>query len=128
MTQLDLNTLFSLKGKIALITGGSRGIGRMIAQGFLQAGAKVYITARKKADCEETAKELSAFGPCIAIPSDIGTAQGRAALLKAFSEKEDKLHILINNAGTNWGNVFDQYPDEAFEKVLQMNSSSLRQR
>ena len=107
MTQLDLNTLFSLTGKIALITGGSRGIGRMIAQGFLQAGAKVYITARKKADCEETAKELSSFGPCTAIPTDISTAEGRAALLKAYCEKEDKLHILINNAGTNWGNVFD---------------------
>jgi len=125
MTQLDLNTLFSLTGKIALITGGSRGIGRMIAQGFLQAGAKVYITARKKADCEETAKELSSFGPCTAIPTDISTAEGRATLLKAYCEKEDKLHILINNAGTNWGNVFDQYPDEAFEKVLQMNVSAV---
>jgi NAD(P)-dependent dehydrogenase (short-subunit alcohol dehydrogenase family) len=125
MDQLDLNTLFSLKGKIALVTGGSRGIGKMIAQGLLQAGAKVYITARKKAACEEAAKELSAFGPCAAISADVGTTEGRAALLKAFTEKEDKLHILVNNAGTNWGEVFDKYPDEAFEKVLHLNVSAI---
>jgi NAD(P)-dependent dehydrogenase (short-subunit alcohol dehydrogenase family) len=125
MPQMDLNTLFSLKDKVALITGGSRGIGMMIAQGLLQAGAKVYITARKKAACVEAAKELSAFGPCIAIPSDVGTAQGRAELLKAFGEKESKLHILVNNAGTNWGEVLEKYPDEAFEKVLHLNVSSL---
>jgi NAD(P)-dependent dehydrogenase (short-subunit alcohol dehydrogenase family) len=125
MTQLDLNTLFSLNGKIALVTGGSRGIGKMIAQGLLQAGAKVYITARKKAACEETAKELSAFGPCLALPADVGTAEGRAALLQAFNAKENKLHILINNAGTNWGEVFDKYPDEAFEKVLHLNVSAI---
>lgn len=125
MTQMDINTLFSLKGKIALVTGGSRGIGQMIAQGLLQAGAKVYITARKKAACEETAKELSAFGQCIAIPADVGTAEGRAALLKSLSDKEDMLHILINNAGTNWGEVFDKYPDEAFEKVLHLNVGAI---
>ena len=125
MTQMDLNTLFSLNGKVALVTGGSRGIGRMIAQGLLQAGAKVYITARKKGACEEAAAELSAFGPCIAIPSDMGTAKGRAELLAAFSQKEDKLHILINNAGTNWGEAFDSYPDEAFDKVLNLNVSAV---
>jgi NAD(P)-dependent dehydrogenase (short-subunit alcohol dehydrogenase family) len=121
MLQMDLNTLFSLKGKVALVTGGSRGIGKMIAQGLLQAGAKVYITARKKAACMEAATELSAFGPCFAIPADVGTADGRAELLKAFSKDNDKLHILINNAGTNWGEVLEKYPDEAFEKVLHLN-------
>lgn len=125
MPPMDLYTLFSLKDKVALITGGSRGIGRMIAQGFLQAGARVYITARKKAACEEAAKELSAFGPCTAIPADVGTAAGRAELLKIFGEKEDKLHILVNNAGTNWGEVFDKYPDEAFDKVLNLNVSAV---
>jgi len=125
MQQMDLDTLFSLKGKVALVTGGSRGIGKMIAQGLLQAGARVYITARKKAACEEAAAELSAFGTCVAIASDVGTAEGRAALLKAFREREDRLHILINNAGTNWGEVFDQYPDEAFEKVLHLNVSTV---
>jgi NAD(P)-dependent dehydrogenase (short-subunit alcohol dehydrogenase family) len=125
MLQMDLNTLFSLNGKIALVTGGSRGIGKMIAQGLLQAGAKVYITARKKAACEEAAAELSVFGPCIAIPGDVGTADGRAKLLKAFSEKEDKLHILVNNAGTNWGEVFEKFPDEAFDKVLNLNVSAV---
>ena len=106
MTQMDLNTLFSLKGKVALVTGGSRGIGKMISQGLLQAGAKVYITARKKVACEEAAAELSAYGPCFAIPADVGTADGRAELLKAFSQKEDKLHILINNAGNELGSGF----------------------
>ena len=125
MLQMDLNTLFSLKGKVALVTGGSRGIGKMIAQGLLQAGAKVYITARKKAACEEAATELATFGPCLAIPADVGTADGRAALLKTVSEKEGKLHILINNAGTNWGEVFEKYPDEAFEKVLHLNVSAV---
>ena len=125
MLQMDLNTLFSLQGKVAMVTGGSRGIGKMITQGLLQAGAKVYITARKKAACEETAKELSVFGPCIAIASDMGTPEGRAALLKEFSQKEDKLHILINNAGTNWGEEFDKFPDEAFEKVLHLNVSAV---
>lgn len=125
MLQMDLNTLFSLQGKVALVTGGSRGIGKMITQGLLQAGAKVYITARKKAACEEAARELSVFGQCIAIASDIGTAEGRAALLQAFSQKEDKLHILVNNAGTNWGAEFDQFPDEAFEKVLHLNVSAI---
>jgi NAD(P)-dependent dehydrogenase (short-subunit alcohol dehydrogenase family) len=125
MLQMDLNTLFSLQGKVAMVTGGSRGIGKMITQGLLQAGAKVYITARKKAACEEAAKELSAFGPCIAIPSDIGMPEGRAALLQALGQKEDKLHILINNAGTNWGEEFDKYPDEAFEKVLHLNVSAV---
>ena len=125
MPQMDLNTLFSLKDKVALVTGGSRGIGLMIAQGFLQAGAKVYITARKKAACAEAAKELSAYGSCIAIPSDVGTAAGRAELLKAFGEKEDRLHILVNNAGTNWGEPFEKYPDEAFDKVLNLNVSSI---
>lgn len=125
MLQMDLNTLFSLQGKVAIVTGGSRGIGKMITQGLLQAGAKVYITARKKAACEEAARELSVFGPCLAIASDIGTASGRAELLTAVSQKEDKLHILINNAGTNWGEEFDKFPDEAFEKVLHLNVSAV---
>jgi NAD(P)-dependent dehydrogenase (short-subunit alcohol dehydrogenase family) len=122
---MDLNTLFSLSGKVALVTGGSRGIGKMIAQGLLQAGAKVYVTARKKAACEEAAEELSAFGSCTAISADVGTAGGRKALLKMFSEKEDMLHILINNAGTNWGEMFDKYPDDAFDKVLNLNVSAV---
>jgi NAD(P)-dependent dehydrogenase (short-subunit alcohol dehydrogenase family) len=118
---MDLNTLFSLKGKIALITGGSRGIGKMITQGFLEAGAKVYIAARTKKECDETAKELCKYGPCISIVSDIGTPEGRSYLLNAFKEKEDKLHILINNAGTNWGEPFEDYPDSAFDKILNLN-------
>lgn len=125
MIPMDLNTLFSLKGKVALVTGGSRGIGKMIAQGLLQAGARVYITARKEAACVAAAKELAAFGPCSAIPGDVGDAGSRTALLKEFSHAEENLHILVNNAGTNWGEIFEKYPDQAFDKVLHLNVSTV---
>lgn len=121
MTALDLNTLFSLKGKVALVTGGSRGIGQMIAQGLLQAGAKVYITARKAEACNETAQQLSQYGPCISVPADIGTPEGRQQLLEAVSGAESRLHILVNNAGKNWGEPFETYPDKAFDDVMHLN-------
>ncbi len=125
MTRLDLNTLFSLNDKVALVTGGSRGIGKMITQGLLEAGARVYITARKKGACDETAGALSKYGPCISLPSDIITPEGRSTLLEDFKSREEKLDILINNAGTNWGAPFDEYPDDGFEKVLSLNVSAV---
>ena len=96
------SNLFSLDGKVALVTGGSRGIGKMIARGFLEAGAaKVYISSRKAPACLETAEEL---GPqCIALPQDISTVEGCKALTAAYLGKEDKLDILLNNAGAAWG-------------------------
>ncbi|MBU0992605.1 MAG: SDR family oxidoreductase [Proteobacteria bacterium] len=125
MAAFQLEELFSLKGKVALVTGGSRGIGKMITQGFLSAGASVYITARKKEACDQTAEELKTLGVCISLPADIGTAEGRKDLLNQFMDKEDNLHILVNNAGTNWGESFASYPDEAFQKVLNLNVTSL---
>src|SRR6516225_8571871 len=102
--------LFSLKGRIALVTGGSRGIGKMIAAGFLAHGAaKVYITARKAAACEATANELSAQygGECIALPIDISSLAGVEMLAGEISKREQKLDVLVNNAGAAWGAEFD---------------------
>jgi len=125
MAATDFTTLFSLKGKTALVTGGSRGIGKMITQGFLEAGAKVYITARKAEACDATARELSIFGTCISIPADIGTQEGRNKLLEAFSASENQLHILVNNAGKSWGEPFETYPDKAFDEVMHLNVGAI---
>ena len=92
MTDLSMNVqeLFSIKGKVALITGGSRGIGLMIARGYVQAGAKVYISSRKAEVCDQVAKELSAFGSCYSIPADVSTGEGCAHLVRELSAKEDR--------------------------------------
>ena len=116
-----MNDLFSLQGRTALVTGGSRGIGRMIAAGFLKQGAKVYISARHAEVCEATAKELSALGTCIALPADIATSEGVAALAAAFLAREEALHILVNNAGAAWGAPFDAFPEKGWDKVVDLN-------
>src|ERR1700736_6701786 len=116
--------LFSLKGRIALVTGGSRGIGKMIAAGFLSHGAaKVYITARKAAPCEATAKELSAeySGECIALPIDISNLAGIDLLASEITKREGKLDILVNNAGAAWGAGFDEFPESGWDKVINLN-------
>ena len=116
--------LFSLKGRVALVTGGSRGIGGMIAAGFLSQGAaKVYITARKAAACEATAKELSGTyaGECIALPIDISTMTGIEMLAAEIKKRESKLDILVNNAGAAWGAEFDEFPESGWDKVMTLN-------
>jgi NAD(P)-dependent dehydrogenase (short-subunit alcohol dehydrogenase family) len=116
--------LFSLKGRVALVTGGSRGIGRMIAAGFLSASAaKVYITARKAAPCEATAKELSAEydGECVALPIDISTMAGIEMLAAEIKKREPRLDILVNNAGAAWGADFDEFPENGWDKVVNLN-------
>jgi NAD(P)-dependent dehydrogenase (short-subunit alcohol dehydrogenase family) len=116
--------LFSLAGRIALVTGGSRGIGKMIAAGFLaQGAAKVYITARKAGPCEATAKELTAEygGECIALPIDISTMAGIDMLANEFGKREGKLDILVNNAGAAWGADFDEFPESGWDKVMNLN-------
>jgi NAD(P)-dependent dehydrogenase (short-subunit alcohol dehydrogenase family) len=120
--------LFSLKGRIALVTGGSRGIGKMIAAGFLSQGAaKVYITARKAGPCEATAKELSAeySGECIALPIDISSLTGIDMLAAEIRKREPKLDILVNNAGAAWGADFDEFPEIGWDKVMDLNVKSL---
>ncbi len=116
-----MKDLFSLQGRTALVTGGSRGIGRMIAEGFLAQGARVYISARKAAACDKTAEELSAFGPCLSLPADVSTLHGAKALAAAFAEREDQLDILVNNAGAAWGAPFDEFPESGWDKVVDLN-------
>ena len=114
--------LFSLKGRVALVTGGSRGIGKMIAKGFIDQGAKVYISSRKAPACIETAEEL---GPnCIALPQDISTVEGVKALAAAYLAKESRLDILLNNAGAAWGAPFDEFPESGWDKVMDLNVKS----
>ena len=100
---INVSSLFDLTGKIALVTGGSRGIGRMIAEGYLQAGATVYISSRKANVCDQVAAELSAVGPCHALPADIAQDDDRAKLVAALGERTDRLDILVNNAGGGVG-------------------------
>ena len=116
-----MQDLFSLKGRCALITGGSRGIGRMIAEGFLAQGARIYISARKASACDKTAEELSAIGPCVSLPADVSTTEGVQALVKAFSAYESTLDILVNNAGAAWGAPFDEFPENGWDKVVDLN-------
>ena len=117
-----MNDLFSLSGRTALVTGGSRGIGRMIAAGFLRAGCRaVYISSRKAEACDATARELSSLGSCISLPADVSDAQGVQALVAAFGERETALDILVNNAGAAWGESFDTFPEKGWDKVVNLN-------
>ena len=121
---MQLQDLFTLRGKIALVTGGSRGIGLMIAQGLLAAGAKVYISSRKKDHCDEAARQLSAAGQCVSLPADVSSAAGCTALANSFAQKEDKLNILVNNAGAAWGETLAKYPESGWDKVMATNVKS----
>lgn len=118
---MNMNDLFSLQGRVALVTGGSRGIGRMIAAGFLAQGAKVYISSRKAADCDAAAKELSAQGVCISLPANVSTLEGAQGLVAAYMEREKTLDILVNNAGAAWGEAFDTFPESGWDKVVDLN-------
>jgi len=116
-----MKNLFDIEGKVALVTGGSSGIGRMIAQGYVENGARVYISSRKATVCEEVATELSKLGTCIALPADLSTEAEANRLAEEIGQREPKLHILVNNAGANWGAPFAEYPDAAWDKVLALN-------
>lgn len=117
----QINDLFSVAGKTAVVTGGSRGIGKMIAEGFVANGVKTYITARKAEACEATAAELSEFGKCIAIPADLSSDDGREAFVNALKNREEKIDILVNNAGAAWGAPFEDYPADGYDKVMDIN-------
>ncbi|SFP70638.1 SDR family oxidoreductase [Actinomadura madurae] len=118
---MDISTLFSLDGRTALITGGSRGIGRMIAEGYVRSGVRVYISARKAEACDAAAKELSEFGHCVSLPADVSTAAGIQELVAAYREQESALDILVNNAGAAWGAPFDEFPESGWDKVMDLN-------
>jgi NAD(P)-dependent dehydrogenase (short-subunit alcohol dehydrogenase family) len=117
-----MNDLFSLKGRVALVTGGSRGIGKMIAKGFIAQGARVYIASRKAEACESTAKELSAGGgQCIGLPIDASTVEGVQELANAVRQREPRLDILVNNAGAAWLAEIDAFPEKGWDKVVDLN-------
>lgn len=113
--------LFSIEGKVAIVTGGSRGIGLMIARAMVEAGAKVYISSRKSEVCDEVAAELSKIGECISAPADLSTVDGCKQLAEAVSAQESELHILVNNAGAAWGAPIEEYPEAGFDKVMDLN-------
>ncbi|MER7441819.1 glucose 1-dehydrogenase [Micromonospora avicenniae] len=116
-----MTDLFSVEGKTVLVTGGSRGIGLMIAQGFVQAGAHVIISSRKADVCAAVAEKLSAEGRCEAIPADLSSDAGAEGLAAAIRERYDRLDVLINNAGATWGAPLEAYPESAFDKLWAVN-------
>jgi 2-deoxy-D-gluconate 3-dehydrogenase len=120
-----MNDLFDLAGKVAVVTGGSRGIGKMIAEDFVRRGVRTYITSRKADACRKTAEELSEFGECFALPQDLSTTEGVRDFVTAIDEREDRLDILINNAGAAWGAPFDEFPEEGWDKVMDLNVKSV---
>jgi NAD(P)-dependent dehydrogenase (short-subunit alcohol dehydrogenase family) len=116
-----ITSLFGVAGKVAVVTGGSRGIGAMIAGGLVRAGCRVYITARKKEACDATAAALSAFGECVSVPLDLSGPEGTSELAAFVADREERLHILVNNAGATWGAPLEEYPLAAFDKVWNIN-------
>jgi 2-deoxy-D-gluconate 3-dehydrogenase len=124
---MEINNLFSVKNKVAVVTGGSRGIGEMITAGFLAHGAKVYITARKAPALIEKAKELSELydAECIPFPCDLSTLEGIDSFTKMIAEKEDGIDYLINNAGAAWGEPFESFSESGWDKVMDLNVKSI---
>jgi NAD(P)-dependent dehydrogenase (short-subunit alcohol dehydrogenase family) len=122
---MKIEDLFSVRGKVALVTGGSRGIGEMIARGYVENGAKVYISARKADACNTLAKELSAHGECISLPADLSRMDEIERLAKELEGREKRLDILVNNAGASWGADFDSFPETGWDKVMDLNVKSI---
>jgi NAD(P)-dependent dehydrogenase (short-subunit alcohol dehydrogenase family) len=120
-----IDSLFSVRGKVAVVTGGSRGIGAMIASGLVRSGCRVYISARKAAECDAKAAELSAFGECLSVPANLGLPGGVDQLLQVVAAREERLHILVNNAGATWGAPLEEYPLDAFDKLWNINVKAM---
>ncbi len=119
-----MKDLFDISGKTALITGGSRGIGEMIAEGFVLNGVKTYISSRKADACDTTARRLSALGQCISLPADLATNDGIEGLADAVKARESELHILVNNAGATWGAPIEEFPEHGWDKIMTINVRS----
>jgi NAD(P)-dependent dehydrogenase (short-subunit alcohol dehydrogenase family) len=117
----DGRGLFDVAGKTALVTGGSRGIGLMIARGLVQAGARVLVSSRKQADLEATAAQLAGEGDCEAIVGDISSPEGAAALAAVTRERCERLDILVNNAGVTWGAPIEEFPPSGWDRVMHTN-------
>ena len=116
--------LFGVRGKVALVTGGTRGIGLMIAEGLVRAGARVYVSSRKVDACAETERALGEFGDCTAIPGDLRDIAGCEALAAAFQEREAQLDILVNNAGLTWTLPIDEFTEKAWDRVVDLDVKS----
>jgi len=116
-----LSDLFSIEGKTALVTGGSRGIGLMIARGFVEAGARVYISSRKQDVCDEVAAQLSKVGTCVSLPANLSAEAECLRLASEIAEREVQLDILVNNAGANWGAPFEEFPASGWDRVIDLN-------
>jgi NAD(P)-dependent dehydrogenase (short-subunit alcohol dehydrogenase family) len=116
-----MTDLFSVAGKTVLVTGGSRGIGRMIAGGFVAAGSRVYVSSRHAEACEAVAAELSEVGVCFSVPADLSTESGCRALARELTGREERLHVLVNNAGNTWGAPLEEFDDAAWDRVLSLN-------
>lgn len=116
-----MGELFDLTGKTALVTGGSRGIGFMVTRGLLDAGAKVYISSRKADACEAAVRQLADRGEIHAVPADLSTRDECERLIAQIAHREPKLHVLVNNAGATWGASLEEFPDHAWDKVLDLN-------
>jgi NAD(P)-dependent dehydrogenase (short-subunit alcohol dehydrogenase family) len=116
-----MSDLFGIEGKVAVVTGGTRGIGLMIARGFVEAGARVYISSRKAEVGDEVAAELSKLGTCVSIPADLSTEAENNRLAEDIASREPAVHILVNNAGATWGEPIEKFPASAWDKVLDLN-------
>lgn len=116
-----MEDLFSVRGKTALVTGGSRGIGLMMARAYVESGARVYVSSRKAQACQQVAEELSKVGECLAVPADLSTEDECVRLAGVIGEREDRLHVLVNNAGATWGAPLEEFPASAWDKVLDLN-------
>ena len=116
-----MSSLFDVSGKVVLVTGGSRGIGEMITRGFVDAGATVYISSRKADACERLAAELSEIGSCTALPANLASEEGCRILADEVADREERLDVLVNNAGATWGAPMADYDEAAFERVLALN-------
>ena len=116
--------LFSVAGKTVFITGGSRGIGLMMAHGFVAAGARVYISSRKKEVCDAAALELGKSGTCISLPADLGKMSEVERVSAELLAREERVHVLINNAGATWGSTIDAFPEAGWDKVMDLNVKS----
>lgn len=122
---MSMTSLFDVSGKVAVVSGGSSGIGAMMARGLLENGAKVYISARKAERLEAMAQELSQYGECIAVQADMSKVEGIEALVAEISRHEDHIDILINNAGANWAAPLESFPEKGWDKVMDINIKSI---
>ncbi|MEH6590918.1 MAG: SDR family NAD(P)-dependent oxidoreductase [Halioglobus sp.] len=120
-----MNNLFSVEGKIAVVTGGSGGIGAMITEGLVKNGVKTYITARNEERLQAAVEKFSAYGECIGIASNLGTNEGVKQFAQAIAERESQLDILVNNAGATWGADIDDFPENGWDKVMDLNVKSI---